>query len=94
MADVGHRKMGLDSVELVMNTEEHFGIEIPDHVAATLFTVGDLHGFVVAELSRAGRPRSPEVVFAELRDLICDQLGIEPERVVPTARFVQDLRID
>ena len=50
------RKMGLDSVELVLNAEEHFGIEIPDHVAETLFTVGDLHGFIVAELNRTGRP--------------------------------------
>ena len=86
--------MGLDSVELVLNAEEHFGIEIPDHVAETLFTVGDLHGFIVAELNRTGRPQSAEIVFAELRELICDQLGIEPERVVPAARFVQDLRID
>lgn len=30
--------MGLDSVELVMNTEERFGIEIPDKVAETLVT--------------------------------------------------------
>jgi acyl carrier protein len=86
--------MGLDSVELVMNTEEHFGIEIPDHIAETLFTVGDLHDFVVAELHRSGRARDAEAVFSELRELICDQLGIEPERVVPAARFVQDLRID
>ena len=86
--------MGLDSVELVMNVEEHFGIEIPDRIAETLFTVGDLHGFVVAELNRRGRPQDPEAVFGELRELICDQLGIEPERVVPAARFVQDLRID
>lgn len=86
--------MGLDSVELVMNTEEHFAIEIPDHIAETLFTVGDLHGFVVAELNRCGRPQSPEAVFGELRKLICDQLGIEPEHVVPAARFLQDLGID
>jgi acyl carrier protein len=86
--------MGLDSVELVMNAEEHFGIEIPDHVAETLFTVGDLHGFVVAELNRSGRPQDPGIVFGELRELICDQLGIEPERVVPAARLVQELRID
>ena len=33
--------MGLDSVELVMATEEHFGIEIPDEDAETLQTVGD-----------------------------------------------------
>ncbi len=86
--------MGLDSVELVMNTEEHFGIEIPDQVAATLFTVGDLHGFIVAELNRLGRPQSPEAVLAELRELICDQFGLKPERVVAEARIVKDLRID
>lgn len=86
--------MGMDSVELVMATEEHFGIEIPDGVAATLVTVGGLHGFVVSELERVGRPRDTASVFAELRELICDQLGIAPERVVPEARFVEDLRID
>jgi acyl carrier protein len=32
--------MGLDSVELVMATEERFGIEIPDRIAGTLVTVG------------------------------------------------------
>jgi acyl carrier protein len=86
--------MGLDSVELVMNTEEHFGIEIPDEIAETLFTVGDLHGFIVAELGRIGRERSAETVFVELRKLICDQFGIKAERVVAEARIVKDLGID
>jgi hypothetical protein len=58
-------------------------------------TVGNLlHGFVVAQLNHAGRPQSPEIVFAELREPICDQLGIEPERVMPAARLIQDLGID
>ena len=35
--------MGLDTVELVMAVEEHFEIEIPDEIAATLETVGQLH---------------------------------------------------
>jgi acyl carrier protein len=86
--------MGLDSVELVMNTEKHFGIEIPDDVAETLFTVGDLHGFIVAELGRNGREQNPDTVFVELRQLICDQFGINPERVVAEARIVKDLGID
>ena len=91
---VGRKTMGLDSVELVMNTEEHFGIDIPDKVAEALITVGDLHSFVVAELDRVGRTRASDVVFSELRELICDQLGIKPERVVLEARFVKDLNID
>ena len=86
--------MGLDSVELVMNTEEHFGIEIPDHVAETLFTVGDLHGFIVGELNRTGRRQDPDVVFVELRQLICDQFGVNPARVVAEAGIVKDLGID
>ena len=86
--------MGLDSVELVMNTEEHFGIEIPDSVAETLLTVGDLHGFIVAELVRIGREQNPESVFIELRQLICEQFAIKAERVVADARIVKDLGID
>jgi acyl carrier protein len=86
--------MGLDSVELVMNAEEHFGIEVPDDVAETLFTVGDLHGFIVAELNRIGRPQNPEIVFVQLRQLICDQFGVTPERVVAEAGIVKDLGID
>lgn len=86
--------MGLDSVELVMSVEEQFAIEIPDDIAETLGTVGRLHSFVISELERVGNPRDAAVVFAELRELICDRLGIKPERVVPEARFVQDLHID
>jgi acyl carrier protein len=87
--------MGLDSVELVLAVEEHFGIEIPNHEAAKLLTVGRLQYWVVTELQRRGRASvNPELVFAELRDLICHQIGISPELVEPNARFVEDLRID
>jgi acyl carrier protein len=87
--------VGLDSVELVMAVEEHFGISIPDGEASTLVTVGKLHAWVVNELRRLSRPSvNPSVVFAELRELICDQLGISPDRIVREARFVQDLQID
>ena len=86
--------MGLDTVELVLVTEKHFDIEIPDRVAETLTTVGRLHEFVVTELENAGRPRDAAVVFIELRELICDQAGVTPEQVVPEARFVEDLFLD
>lgn len=87
--------MGLDVVEIVMSVEEHFGIEIPDDIAGTLTTVGSLHSFVVAEISRQDRHAvDADAVFAQLREIICDQIGIEPERVVREARFVQDLHID
>jgi acyl carrier protein len=87
--------MGLDSVELVMAVEEHFGISIPDDDASTLVTVGKLYNWVVSELHRLKRPGvDPTVVFNELRQLICDQLGVSADRVVSGARFVQDLNVD
>jgi acyl carrier protein len=87
--------MGLDSVELVMAVEEHFGISIPDDDASTLVTVGKLHHWVVSELQSLKRHGvDPTVVFDELRQLICDQLGVSADRVVSEARFVQDLNVD
>ena len=84
--------MGLDTVELVMQVEKHFGIDIPDSEASELVTVGMLHSWVVAELNRVGRPQvDPQGVFVELRELICNQLGVEHSKVVPEARFVQGL---
>jgi acyl carrier protein len=87
--------MGLDSVELVMAVEEHFDISIPDREAAGLITVGMLHSWVVAELRRIKRSDvNAENVFADLRGLICKQLGVRPEQVVSDARFVDDLGMD
>ena len=48
--------MGLDTVELVMEVEETFGIEIPIEAAQEIVTVGDLFEFVKSqtELAPAG----------------------------------------
>src|SRR5258707_4242676 len=55
----------LDLVEIAMSCEERFEIDIPNHVATGLATVGDAVGFVQAQLtettgaaahSRAARP--------------------------------------
>jgi acyl carrier protein len=87
--------VGLDTVELVMAVEEHFKLTIPDDDAATLFTVGMLHEWLVNELHRQDRPNvAPNEVFEELRCLICDQFDIAPNKIVPTARFVQDLGLE
>lgn len=87
--------MGLDSVELVLTVEETFSIEIPDRVAEKLVTVGKLHEYVVFEIHRCERTGpSAEAVFDTLREIICAQLAVPPERVTPEARFVEDLKID
>jgi len=45
--------MGLDTVELVMDVEESFGIEIPDDDAQQIVTVGDLFEFVKSRIDLA-----------------------------------------
>lgn len=87
--------MGLDSVEIILAAEEEFGLEIPDAEAARMITVGDLQAFIVVELRRLGHPVvDAEGVFGRLREIICRQLGVKPDAVVPTARFVKDLDVD
>ncbi len=87
--------MGLDTVELVMAIEDGFGIEIPNEIAAKLTTVGLMHGYLVAELQRLAKPdQDPARVFEKLRNIICQETGVEPHEVVPEASFVDDLRLD
>jgi acyl carrier protein len=87
--------VGLDTVELVFAIEAEFGLKIPDEIATKIFTVGDMHAFLVSELNRHGASTVDEdVVYASLREIICYHAGVDPEEVVPSARFVQDLRLD
>ena len=87
--------MGLDSVEIILAVEQEFGLEIPDAEAARMITVGDLQAFVVVELRRLGRTDADaDAIFERLRAIICRQLGVQPDAVIPTARFVKDLGVD
>ena len=45
--------MGLDTVELVMNVEEAFDIQVDDRDAEHIQTVGELHDYVVARIAMA-----------------------------------------
>jgi acyl carrier protein len=52
----------LDVVEFVMSCEEKFNIDIPNHVATKLVTVGDAVAFIKAHLERNYRSlRSSDV---------------------------------
>lgn len=86
--------MGLDSVELVMRIEDAFEIEIDDEDASGLVTVELLHEHVVLLLGSKGGKVNSDKVFDQVRALIVEQLGVSPDDVVKSARFVQDLKID
>lgn len=84
--------MGLRGVELVLQVEEKFQIEIPDAAAAKIATVRDLVDFIAARVSHSNWPR--ERVFAVTRDIIVELLDVDPARVTEQAHLVDDLGAD
>ena len=61
--------MGLDSVELVMEFEKVFGIEIPDADAEKLTTVGSVHDYIYNKIKSEGTNRcTTQIVFYRLRN--------------------------
>ncbi len=86
--------MGMDGVELVMAVEESFRLEISDAEAEKVLLVSDLHALVIQKLRERGEVPIDAQVFARLRAIIVDQLGVKPEQVIPTARFIEDLGLD
>ena len=84
--------MGLDSVELVVETEKRFGIVITDREAESIRTVGDLHDLVRAKTEEAGS--SPSDLWEAVCALVSHQLGASREKLRRETRFVEDLGID
>jgi acyl carrier protein len=92
--------MGLDSVEIVMDIEDHFGIEVTDAEAGRCARVGDLFACVIAKLE-AGETTKPQPeqwtrpqVLEEIRDIIAEQAGVRRDRITLEASLTGDLRID
>ena len=87
--------MGLDIVEMVMAVEDEFGIEIPNEEAERSTTVGLLFECV----RRRVEPDEPADNFTgplweRYLVVVGRELGLAPEQLRPSARFVQDLHAD
>ncbi len=81
--------MGLDTVELVVSIEKHFGLEIPDPVCEQLGTVGDFAKWLGQQLGTENQRRSivRENVLLELRHLFSPHLVGEETQLV---RLIKD----
>jgi acyl carrier protein len=94
--------MGLDLVEMVMDVEQDFDIQIPDSDAAELRTLGALYYYVRTHAPRLtikpeiratdGVPRA-DPVWQRLVDIVERTTGQRGDRMTPNTRFVEDLRM-
>lgn len=73
--------MGLEQVELVMDIEEEFGIEVPDVMFERVRSVADAAAVVIALLPKEPCPTAKG--FYEFRRLLVEQIGIDRRSIRP-----------
>jgi hypothetical protein len=90
--------MGLETVELVMNVEDAFGIAIPDELASEIRTVGQLNDTVMELIRSNGN--SALLTRADLESFVWQTLcklsaklasGTKPSDIKRSTRFLEDL---
>lgn len=86
--------MGLESVELVMEIEERFGISMSDADAALISTVGDLQRFIVAACEETEQQVTPDEAWTWLRDFLEHRYRIPRDKITLDARIGPDLGLD
>ena len=86
--------MGLDTVELVMDFEEAFGVQISNSAAVKMETPRHVRDFVIAEYARSGRQADPNAIFEKIRELTAEIANLKVEDVTLDSRFVHDLGLD
>jgi acyl carrier protein len=78
--------MGLDSVEILVNVENAFGITISNYEAEKIATVGDIHNVVWRSIQgrQSMRCRSQQL-FYRLRYILINKFNATHEGIVPEA---------
>ncbi|MGN6725314.1 MAG: hypothetical protein ACTHLZ_05320 [Tepidisphaeraceae bacterium] len=86
--------MGLELVELMMDVEQEFGINIPDADAELLTNLALLTDYVQKASAKMGRPLDHARTARRLRELLLEITGMNELYVHDEADFVRDLGID
>jgi acyl carrier protein len=80
--------MGLDSVELIIEVEEHFGITISDAEAQGIVTVGDMLTLIDSRVASSRQSRCHTLVaFLQVRNFMRDFLQQPNRRMRPSNRI-------
>lgn len=90
-------RMGLDSVEIVMEVEKDFGIVVPDELASNCITVRDFQLVIMDLLVAKGRERSADLeqeVWKGLVTIVTQQMQIKPDTIRPESRWIGEITDD
>ncbi|GGH32968.1 hypothetical protein GCM10011418_46850 [Sphingobacterium alkalisoli] len=80
----------LDYIEIIMDIEEEFDIEIPDVDLASLLTVGDIYEYLVIRLHIL----TYQGMVSRVNSVIAEKLAIDPLSIVGVNRLIEDLGAD
>lgn len=83
--------MGLDSVELLIEVENTFGVTLHQREVTHVATVEDLHALILRSLDVVENEKD---IYSRLVRLIHLQQNIPIEKIHPHSRLVDDLGID
>lgn len=86
--------MGLDTVELIVRTEKHFNIYIPDPEAAKLQTVQDIADCVCSKLQTTPETWRKKDVEKAVIDIVSECSGIPADEIRLEHRMTSDLGLD
>jgi acyl carrier protein len=76
--------MGMDIVEMIMEIEEEFGIQIPDRDAERIRTLGDLHQYLLRWRGAVAEGAClSSATFYRARRALCGLLGRERRSIAP-----------
>lgn len=81
--------MGLDGLELILDIQTTFDIQIPDDDSEQMVTIGDTRDYVVAHVDPAVWPR--ERVEEKVLDLVAQQFMVPRATLRWDTNYARDL---
>ena len=86
--------MGLDTVELVLQLEDEFSIQMSDQRASEIISVGELTDYIVQLVAERGLAIEAAEVYSRVREILIENYAVKPPAIERDARIVKDLGLD